>query len=58
MENFSPSRIQPLTQEQDKSPEENRPRKSPSPRIVAKQQPQPPALDVETEDQHALDEQA
>jgi hypothetical protein len=58
MENISPSRIQPLTQDQDKGRSENRPRKTPAPRIVTKHQPQPPALDVEPEDSHTLDEQA
>jgi hypothetical protein len=58
MENFSPSRIQPLSRDQEKGREESLLRKSPVPRIVVKQQPQPPEVEVAPEDEHTLDEQA
>jgi hypothetical protein len=58
MENFSPSRIQPLSNEPEKKQEESVPRKSAAPRSVSIKKPEAPPVDLEQEDPHTLDEQA
>jgi len=58
MENLSPSRIQPLSPGEEKNRDPERPKRPEKSQAARANVPDPPLVEVESEEKHELDERA